>query len=146
VLLIFTFLVLERDRGSRVRFPAGAGNFSLHHRVHNGSGAHQPPIQWEPGALSLGYSGWGVKLTTHFHLVPRSRMRGAIPALPQYVFMVWCSVKAQGKLPFFTFYGMVKHSELNGVSHYNIVDFFVGLILICYCRSHLHLLVFVCFV
>jgi hypothetical protein len=28
------------DRGSRVRFPAGAGNFSLHHCVHNGSGAH----------------------------------------------------------------------------------------------------------
>jgi hypothetical protein len=27
------------DRGSRVRFPAGAGNFSLHHRVENGSGA-----------------------------------------------------------------------------------------------------------
>jgi hypothetical protein len=27
-------------RGSRVRFPAGAGNFSLHHRVQNGSGAH----------------------------------------------------------------------------------------------------------
>jgi hypothetical protein len=28
------------DRGSRVRFPAGTGNFSLHHRVHNGSEAH----------------------------------------------------------------------------------------------------------
>jgi hypothetical protein len=28
------------DRGSRVRFPAGAGNFSLHHRVQIGSGAH----------------------------------------------------------------------------------------------------------
>jgi hypothetical protein len=28
------------DRGSRVQFPAGAGNFSLHHRVQNGSGAH----------------------------------------------------------------------------------------------------------
>jgi hypothetical protein len=28
------------DRGSRVRFPAGTGNFSLHHRVQNGSGAH----------------------------------------------------------------------------------------------------------
>jgi hypothetical protein len=27
------------DRGYRVRFPAGAGNFSLHHRVHTG-GAH----------------------------------------------------------------------------------------------------------
>jgi hypothetical protein len=28
------------DRGSRVRFPARAGNFSVHHRVQNGSGAH----------------------------------------------------------------------------------------------------------
>jgi hypothetical protein len=28
------------DRCSRIRFPAGAGNFSLHHRVQNGSGAH----------------------------------------------------------------------------------------------------------
>jgi hypothetical protein len=28
------------DRGSRVRFLAGAGNFALHHRVQNGSGAH----------------------------------------------------------------------------------------------------------
>jgi hypothetical protein len=28
------------DRGSRVRFPVGAGNFALHHRVQNGSGAH----------------------------------------------------------------------------------------------------------
>jgi hypothetical protein len=28
------------DRGSRVRFPAGAGNFSLQHHVQNGSGAH----------------------------------------------------------------------------------------------------------
>jgi hypothetical protein len=28
------------DRGSRVRFQAGAGNVSLHHRVQNGSGTH----------------------------------------------------------------------------------------------------------
>jgi hypothetical protein len=29
------------NRGSRIRFPVGAGNFSLHHRyVQNGSGAH----------------------------------------------------------------------------------------------------------
>jgi len=27
------------------RVPAGAGNFSLDHRVQTGSGAHQPPIQ-----------------------------------------------------------------------------------------------------
>jgi hypothetical protein len=28
------------DRSPRVRFPAGAGNFSLHHRVQNGYGVH----------------------------------------------------------------------------------------------------------
>jgi hypothetical protein len=28
------------DRSSRVRFPAGTGNFSLPHSVQNGSGAH----------------------------------------------------------------------------------------------------------
>jgi hypothetical protein len=35
------------DRGSRVRFPAGDGNFSLHHRVQNGSGTH-------PASYSMG--------------------------------------------------------------------------------------------
>jgi hypothetical protein len=28
------------DRDPGVRFTAGAGNFFLHHRVHNSSGAH----------------------------------------------------------------------------------------------------------
>jgi hypothetical protein len=28
------------DRGSRIRFPVGAGNFSLRHSVQNGSGTH----------------------------------------------------------------------------------------------------------
>jgi hypothetical protein len=28
------------DRGSRVRFPVGAGNFPLHHHMQNSSGAH----------------------------------------------------------------------------------------------------------
>jgi hypothetical protein len=39
------------DRGSRVRLPAGAGNFSLHHRVQNGSGAH-------PASYPMGTSGF----------------------------------------------------------------------------------------
>jgi hypothetical protein len=33
------------DWGSRVQDPAGAGNFSLHHRVQTGSGAH--PISYQ---------------------------------------------------------------------------------------------------
>jgi hypothetical protein len=36
-----------------VRFPAGAGNFSLHHRVQTCSGAH-PAYLMGTGALSLG--------------------------------------------------------------------------------------------
>jgi hypothetical protein len=37
------------DRGSRVRFPAGAGNFSLHHRVQNSSGTH--PASYPMGTM-----------------------------------------------------------------------------------------------
>jgi hypothetical protein len=37
------------DQGSRVRFPAGAGNFCLHHRVQNGSGAH--PTSYPMGTM-----------------------------------------------------------------------------------------------
>jgi hypothetical protein len=42
------------DRGSRVQFTAGAGNFSLHHRLQNGSGPHPASYPTVPGALSLG--------------------------------------------------------------------------------------------
>jgi hypothetical protein len=46
------------DRGSRVRFPEGAGNFSLHHRVQNSSGVH-------PASYPMGTRGSfpGVKRT-----------------------------------------------------------------------------------
>jgi hypothetical protein len=42
------------DLSSRVRFPVGAGNFSLHHLSRTALGPSQPPIQQVPGALSLG--------------------------------------------------------------------------------------------
>jgi hypothetical protein len=38
------------DQGSMVRLLAGAGNFSLHHRVQNDSGAH-------PASYSMGTRG-----------------------------------------------------------------------------------------
>jgi hypothetical protein len=67
-----------RARWAGVRVPAGAGNFSFHHRVQPGSGAH---IASYPMG-NRGSSGRGVKLTTHLHLMPRSRMRRGIPPLP----------------------------------------------------------------
>jgi hypothetical protein len=50
------------------------------------------------GLFPWGQSGRGVELTTHLHLVPRSRIRRTIPPFPQYAFMAWCSLKAQGQL------------------------------------------------
>jgi hypothetical protein len=56
------------DRGSKVRFPARAWNFSLHRRVQNGSGAHpQPPIQWVPGTISLGVKWPGCEAEIRLH-------------------------------------------------------------------------------
>jgi hypothetical protein len=43
-------MILEKimdDRGSRVQFPAGAGDFSLHHRFQNSSEAH--PVSYPMG-------------------------------------------------------------------------------------------------
>jgi len=44
-----------------------------------------------------------VMLNTHFHLVPRLKMRGAMPPLPQYIFMAWYLVKHRDNFTFFTF-------------------------------------------
>jgi hypothetical protein len=48
------------------------------------------PASYPMGTASLFSE---VKLTTCLHLVPRLITRGAIPALPQYVFVTWCLVK-----------------------------------------------------
>jgi hypothetical protein len=52
-----------------------------------------------PGGKAAG----GVKLTTHLHLVPRSKNALSYTSTPQYAFMAWCSVKTTGTiLPFYT--------------------------------------------
>jgi hypothetical protein len=81
-------------RGCRVRFLTGAGNFSLRHRFQNGSAAHPASYPMVPEALSPGLKRPGVKLTTHLHLVPRSKNEWNYTCTPQYAFMAWCSVKA----------------------------------------------------
>jgi hypothetical protein len=94
------------DRGSRVRFPAGTGKFSLHHRFQNGSGDH--PVSYPmgtrgsfPGVKAAG--AWSWPLTSIY--CQGHGMNGALPPLSQYAFMAWCSVKkmAQGRLYPFTF-------------------------------------------
>jgi hypothetical protein len=90
------------DRGSRFRFPAGAGNLSLHHRVQNGSEAHPTSYSVSSGGCLPGGKAagtWNWPLTS---IKCRGQRRSeAIPPLPQYAFMAWCPVKAQGQLYFY---------------------------------------------
>jgi hypothetical protein len=56
-----------------------------------------------------------VKLTTHLHIVPRSKMRGAIHLLHQYTFMAWCLVKQSDNFTFtFTFKVLSNGTYANG--------------------------------
>jgi hypothetical protein len=65
-------------------------------------GPTQPPNQWVPGALSLGVKRPG--LTTHLHLVPRSKNAWSYTSNPPIFVMAWCSVKSTGTtLPFYLY-------------------------------------------
>jgi hypothetical protein len=69
------------DRAIGVRSPAGENDFSSSLCVQRPAlGPTQPPVQWVPGVLSPGVKA----LTTHPHLVPRSRMsRGHTSSPPK---------------------------------------------------------------
>jgi hypothetical protein len=73
---------------------------SPHHRVQIGSGANQAPIQWVPGALTL-----GVKRPERVsdHLSASSaevKNAWSYTSTLQYAFMVWCSVKKKAAQAF----------------------------------------------
>jgi hypothetical protein len=66
--------------------------------TRTGSGSTQPPTQWVPGVLSLGVK----RLESEDDHSPPSSAEvkdaWSYTCTPQYAFMVWCSVKAQGQL------------------------------------------------
>jgi hypothetical protein len=97
---ILTLIKVMDDRGSRVRFPSEAGNFSIHHRVQNGLGPTQLAIQLVPGALSLGVKRPGREAD---HSPPSSAEVEECVELylhSQYVFMAWCLVKYRDNFTF----------------------------------------------
>jgi hypothetical protein len=69
------------DRAIEVRSPAGAKDFSSSLQI--GSGAHPASYTMGTGVLSPGVKRCrGVTLTTHPHLVPRSRMSRSYTTSP----------------------------------------------------------------
>jgi hypothetical protein len=63
------------DRAIEVRSPAEAKGFSCSLSVQTSSGTHPGSCTMAPGVLTPGVNrGRGVTLTTHPHLLPRSRM------------------------------------------------------------------------
>jgi hypothetical protein len=60
----------------------------------------RPPIQWVLGVLTPGVKRSERDLTTHLHLVLKSRMCGTVTPLPQYVFMAWCLVTYRDNFTF----------------------------------------------
>jgi hypothetical protein len=75
----------------------GLGNFLFATASRPALGPTQPPIQWVPGILSLRVKRPG-REAHYSHLVPKSKNEWSYTSTPQYAFMVWCSVKAQGQL------------------------------------------------
>jgi hypothetical protein len=77
-------------RGSRVRFPAGAGNFSLHAASRTALGPTQPLIHWVIGALFMAVkwqgreadhsppSNFEVKECVELHLHSPIRLHGVV--------------------------------------------------------------------
>jgi hypothetical protein len=71
----FSHFIPLDEQGSRVRVPARAGNFYLHHRVQTGSVA-------QTSFYLTGTRGSFPGRKAAGHLVPRSTMGGAVPTLP----------------------------------------------------------------
>jgi hypothetical protein len=82
------------DRMTWVRFSPGAGYFFFFpHHVQTGSGPTQSPVQWILEYISLVVKWPEREADNSPPYIAKVRMHGAIPPLPQYVFMSWCLVK-----------------------------------------------------
>jgi hypothetical protein len=58
----------------------------------------QPPIQWVPGALSLGLKWPGCEAAPSTPCSTEVKNPWSYTSTPQYSRMAWCSVKAEGQL------------------------------------------------
>jgi hypothetical protein len=89
---------------SGVRVPARTANFLFTTPARRGLRSTQHPIQRVPGgSLPGGVKRPGRESDHSPQSSAEVKNAGSLPPLPQYVFMAWCSIKAQGQfylLPF----------------------------------------------
>jgi hypothetical protein len=101
----------------------GLGIFLFTAASRTALGPTQPPIQWVPGALSLGVKRLGRE-------ADRSPPSSAevkewnYTSTPQYAFMAWCSVKTQGQLYLYLYHGLI--SSLFKMTRFSLALAYVG--------------------
>jgi hypothetical protein len=81
-------------------FRRGLGIFLFTTVSRTALGPTQPPIQWEPGAISLGVKRPGREAD---HPPPSSaevKNAWSYTSIPEYVFMAWCLVKHRDNFTF----------------------------------------------
>jgi len=81
------------DRGSRVRLPAGAGNFSLHHHVQTGSAAHPASYPMSTSFFPLRSKRPRCESDRSLPTSAEAKNVWGYNSTPQYSFITWCSVK-----------------------------------------------------
>jgi hypothetical protein len=82
----------------------GLGNFPFTTVSRTALGPTQPPIQWVPGALSLGVKRPGRRADHSPPSIAEVKNACSYTSTPQYVFMAWCLVKHRDN---FTFTGRI---------------------------------------
>jgi hypothetical protein len=87
------------DRGFECR--QGLGIFIFTTLFRPALGTTQTSIQWVPGALSLGLKRPGRETDHSPPCSAEVKNAWRYTTTPQYAFMAWCSVKAQGQLYLF---------------------------------------------
>jgi hypothetical protein len=103
-------------QGSRVQFPVGAGTFLFITASRTPLRPTQPPIQWEPGVLSLGVKRPGRKADHSLPSTAEVKNAWSYTSIPQYTFMAWCLVKHRDNftLRYFTLPNLLYWMAMNG--------------------------------
>jgi hypothetical protein len=123
---------------SRSSSPSSVKNILFSMSSRPALGPTQPPIHWVQEDFLLGWSGRGVKLTTHLQLVPRSRKLESIP--PHSYKLSWRSAKLVKLRNNFTLSSHFSIRRKSGVQYITVVYLWIKSQIKISCSVHKSLL------